>query len=95
MKVIDLDINDWQSLVNKFKASGQDKKQGKPIALRCENSQLSIARFFGGAILDGERYTFFAPPIPGETNEDGTPKCAWILVRDDFLRWTVKEVKAK
>lgn len=93
MKVQDLDLEDWQTLVNKYKVSSQNKDASHPIAMRCENTQLSIARFSGGATYNGCGYTFFAPPVPGEKNEDGSQFYAWLLVRDDFLRWAVKEAK--
>ena len=93
MKITDIDINEWQRLLNQFKASGADTMPNKPAAMRCENTQLSIARFSGGCTAYGERYMFFAPPIPGERNEDGTQKCAWLVVREDFMRWAAKELK--
>lgn len=89
----DIDLYDWQQLIYRFKASNADKNPGVPCAMRCENSQLSIARHYGGITYNGERYTFFAPPIPGEKNDDGTQKRAWLVVRDDFLRWAVRELK--
>ena len=93
MKVTDIDINEWQRLVNQFKASGANKTPNKPAAMRCENTPLSIARFSGGCTVYGERYMFFAPPIPGEKNPDGTQKCAWLVVREDFMRWAARELK--
>ena len=93
MKVTDLDINGWQRLVDQFRASSANKKIGAPVAIRCENTQLSIARHYGGGIYNGERYTFFAPLVPGEKCDDGSPYHAWLVVRDDFLRWAAKELK--
>lgn len=93
MKIIDIDINEWQRLVNQFKASGANKTPDKPVAMRCENTPLSIARFSGGCTVYGARYMFFAPPIPGETNPDGTQKCAWLVVREDLMRWAAKELR--
>lgn len=93
MKITDLDINGWQRLLNQFNASGENEMPNKPAAMRCENTQLSVARFTGGCTVYGERYMFFAPPIPGDRNHDGTQKYAWLLVRDDFVRWAAKELK--
>ena len=93
MKITDIDINEWQRLLDQFKASGANKTPDKPVAMRCENTQLSLARFAGGCTAYGEHYTFFAPPIPGEKNPDGSQKCAWLVVREDFMRWAARELK--
>lgn len=93
MKMANLDINEWQRLLNQFDASGDNEMPNKPAAMRLENTQLSIARFAGGCTVYGECYMFFAPPIPGERNPDGTQKCAWLVVREDFVRWAAKELK--
>lgn len=87
MKITDININEWQRLVNQFMASGANKMPDRPVAMRCENTPLSIARFSGGCTVYGERYMFFAPPIPG------SQKCAWLIVREDFMRWATKELK--
>lgn len=44
-------------------------------------TQFSIARFAGGIVFNGEAYTY----LP-DTDE---------LIRDDVLRWRVKQLKAK
>lgn len=93
MKVTDLNIYEWQRLVNQFKASGANTIPSQPAAMRCENTPLSIARFYGGCTAYGERYMFFAPPISGERNPDGSQKCAWLVVREDFMRWAAKKLR--
>ena len=90
-----LNIEEWQTLLDRFKV--EKKPQGStPIAMRIENTQLTIARRFGGIKYNGEAYTYFEPKIPGhEPNPDGTPFVAWLLVRMDFLRWVADELKKK
>lgn len=94
MKPKDLNIDQWQALLEKFKVAHPEGHT--PIAMRIENTQLTIARRFGCCKYNGEYYLYFEPPIPNEApNADGTPKVAWLLVRDDFLAWTVKQLRKK
>lgn len=92
MKVEQLNIQHWQDLLTRFLA--EKHPAGYP-AIRCENTQFTTARHFGGMTYNGERYTYFEPVVPGEKpNPDGTPYVAWLMVRDDFLRFATKEAKA-
>ena len=92
MKVKDFNLQQWQDCLIKFRAVNNDTST--PAAMRCENTQLSIARHFGGITYNGEHYTYFEPVIPGEPNNpDGSPYVAWLMVRDDFLRFATKEAK--
>lgn len=91
MKTIkDLDINQWQELLTRFKA---ETKSTGHAAMRIENTMFTSARYFGGMTYNGERYTYFEPAILGKKNEDGTQTVAWLMVRDDFLRWATNQVK--
>ena len=90
MKVKDLNIGQWQELLMKFKA---ETKSTGFAAMRIENTQFTPARYYGGMTFNGERYTYFEPIIPGEKNEDGSQTVAWLMVRDDFLKWVKKQIK--
>lgn len=92
MKVIEFNLLHWQDCLTKFLAEHKDET-GQP-AIRIENTQLTIARYYGGIKYNGRSYTYFEPKIPGhEPNPDGSPFVAWLLVRDDFLRFATNEAK--
>ena len=70
------------------------KKKSPPPAIRIENTQFTTARYYGGMTMNGEKYIYFEPVLPGEKpNPDGTPYVAWLMVREDFLRFAMKEAK--
>lgn len=95
MTARDLDITDWQLLKERFMAEKRPKEE-PPVAMRIENTQLTIARHFGGIRYNGENYTYFEPIVPhASPNPDGSPHVAWLVVRDDFLKWVSKELKAQ
>lgn len=92
MKVKDFNLQHWQDCLTKFLAEHKDET-GQP-AIRIENTQLTIARYYGGIKYNGRSYTYFEPKISGhEPNPDGSPYVAWLMVRDDFLRFATKEAK--
>lgn len=92
MKVTDLTIQDWKRLLDKFKASKPNTPSG--AAMRIENTIFTPARYCGGMRVNGQTYTYFEPTDPTHPNNpDGTPYVAWLMVRDDFLRWVLKELK--
>lgn len=94
MKVLDLDIYQWQEWLGKFYAKNPTAKSGCGAAMRIENTMFTSARYAGGMILNGEKYTYFEPKDPKmPNNPDGTPYVAWLMVRMDFLRWLKKELK--
>ena len=84
----DLDINEWQDMLDRFPSN-------KPYAaFRIENTPFTTARYAGGMTFGGDSYTYFEPPDPAmPANPDGTQFVAWLMVRDDFLRWVAKELK--
>lgn len=87
----DLDINEWQDLIDRYK---QTPDYAPGAAMRIENTPFTAARYAGGMTYDGASYTYFEPRIPGASpNPDGTPFVAWLMVRDDFLRWVANELK--
>lgn len=93
MKVTDLNIEDWQRWLEKFKAANPIKN---PLlaAIRIENTMLTPARYFGGMEYNGDKYTYFEPVDERQPrNPDGTPYVAWLMVRMDFLRWVTAELK--
>lgn len=92
MKVTDLNIEDWQAWLVKFKAANLDEKPY--AAIRIENTIFSPARYFGGMEYNGEQYTYFEPVDERQPrNPDGTPYVAWLMVRMDFLRWVTAQLK--
>ena len=93
MKVKDFNIQQWQDCLTKFLATCT--KKDPPPAIRIENTQFTTARYYGGMTMNGEKYTYFEPVILGEPNNpDGSPYVAWLMVRDDFLKFATKEAKA-
>ena len=94
MKPQELDINQWQELLDEFN-SGIRKKYSTPAAIRIENTPFTSARYAGGMTYGGERYTYFEPRDHSQSNPDGTPYAAWLMVRMDFLRWVTKELKKR
>ena len=92
MKPQELNIEDWQAWLVKFKAAHPNAKPG--AAMRIENTLLTTARYFGGMTYNGEKYTYFEPVDERQPrNPDGTPYVAWLMVRMDFLRWVTAQLK--
>lgn len=85
MNPTDLTITDWQELLTRYRKEHPGVEGN--LAMRIENTMFSIARFYGGMVLDGHTYTYFEPRVPGTT------EVAWLCVRDDFLRWTAAQLK--
>lgn len=86
----DLDINEWQDYIERFHARWPYTVR---IAMRIERSPFTSARYAGGMTYNDAHYTYFEPRIPGhDPNPDGTPYVAWLMVRDDFLRFVRKEL---
>jgi len=95
----EMTIAEWQEAINAYRKAPErvcPKNYGNepPIAMRIENTQLSIARHYGGMTLQGYAYTYFEPPTGGR-NEDGSPEVAWLVVRDDLLRWLDEKRKGE
>lgn len=90
-----LDLREWQDFLYRFKTEADKvKSPNLPVAMRIENTQLTIARYYGRTMYNGHVYTYFEPKIPNhEPNPDGSPYVAWLLVRHDFLMWVSKEIK--
>lgn len=92
MKVENFNLQDWHDCLTKFLATCKEKDP--PPAIRIENTRFTTARYYGGMTYNGKKYTYFEPVIPGEPNNpDGTPYVAWLMVRDDFLKFAKKEAK--
>ena len=93
MKVTDLNIEDWQRWLEKFKAANPTK-QPLLAAIHIENTMFTPARYYGGMEYKGNHYTYFEPVDERQPrNPDGTPYVAWLMVRMDFLRWVTAELK--
>ena len=91
MKVQDLNIDQWADLLERYKETPGYRSGA---AMRIENTPFTTARRFGGMTFNGERYTYFEPVVPEEKpNADGSPYVAWLMVREDFLRWVKAELK--
>jgi hypothetical protein len=92
MKATYLTINDWQDWIAKFRAAKPNAKPG--AAMRIENTPFTTARYYGGMIYNGDKYTYFEPRDERQPpNRDGTPYVAWLMVRTDFLRWVTAQLK--
>ncbi len=92
MKIAELDIDGWQTLLRQFRAANTDAKPG--AAMRIENTPFTTARYAGGMTFNGDVFTYFEPIDPRQPkNADGTPYVAWLMVRMDFLKWATKELK--
>ena len=92
MKVTDLTIQDWQRFFDKFRAAKLNTPPG--AAMRIENTIFATARYYGGMTMNGQMYTYFEPKDPIKPNNpDGTPYVAWLMVRNDFLRFVKKELR--
>ena len=92
MKVKDFNLLHWQDCLTKFLATCKEKDP--PPAIRCENTQFTTARHYGGMTCNGKKYTYFEPVVPdAPNNPDGSPYVAWLMVREDFLRFAMKEAK--
>lgn len=87
----DLNINEWQDLLSTYNATVAPRPGG---AFRIENTPFTSARYCGGMHYQGETYTYFEPRVPDHApNPDGTLFVAWLMVRDDFLRWVSDKMK--
>ena len=96
MKVADLTIQDWQRLLDAYKAdpSNHTFADKAPCAIRIENTPFTTARYFGGMKYNGAAYTYLEPREPAQPdNPDGTPYVAWLMVRRDFLEWATLHLK--
>ena len=92
MKLEELTIQGWQEWLCRFKAAKPKAKTG--AAMRIENTMFTSARYYGGMVFNGDKYTYFEPKDPTKPNNpDGTPYVAWLMVRNDFLKWLSKELK--
>ena len=88
MKPDKMTLDAWEKALEEYK---QTPGYRPGAAMRIENTQFTTARHFGGMTFNGERYTYFEPEVDGhEPNEDGSPYVAWLMVREDFLRWVKK-----
>ncbi len=87
MTPTDLTITEWQELLTRYRKEHPETEGA--LAMRIENTQFSVARFYGGMTYAGRVYTYFEPRIPG------TDEVAWLVVRDDFLRWVSSRKEAK
>ena len=92
-----LDLKEWQDFLDEFKKDPSRKYAfATPIAMRIENTQLSLARYSGGCVYNKVHYKYFEPKIPDHApNEDGSPYVAWLIVREDFLKWVKKQLRQK
>lgn len=87
----ELDLNEWSDLLEEYKKTPGYRTGA---AMRIENTMFTSARYAGGMRFNSDTYTYFEPEIPGHsTNNDGTPYVAWLMVRDDFLRWVKKQLR--
>ena len=92
MKVKDFNLQHWHDCLVKFREINKDTST--PPAIRCEFTQFTTARHYGGMTYNGKKYTYFEPVVPdAPNNPDGSPYVAWLMVREDFLRFAMKEAK--
>lgn len=85
MKPQEMNLDDWIRELDLYKQTPGYKPGA---AMRIENTMFTSAHYFGGMTYNDAKYTYFEPEIPGHApNADGTPYVAWLMVREDFLRW--------
>lgn len=90
-----LTIIDWEALKERF-MSELKPDLSTPVAIRIENTMFTSARYSGGMKYNGETYTYLEPVIPGKpANLDGSPYVAWLMVRDDFLKWVTRQKRCE
>lgn len=92
----DLNLAEWQEFLtetNRLDNPPSFMKDGKPLAMRIENTPLTTARHFGGCTYNGSHYVYFEPVVPGKLNDEGKPYIAWLLVRDEFLKYVAERLK--
>ena len=84
-------LNEWAAALDEYKATPGFRPGA---AMRIEDTPFTSARRAGGMRYGGDMYTYFEPEVDGHApNEDGTPYVAWLMVREDFLRWVAKRKK--
>ncbi len=84
-KVEELNLDEWADMLDEYK-----KRPGyrSGAAMRIEDTPFTSTRYFGGMTYNGARYVYFEPKVPGEKpKEDGSPFVAWLMVREDFLKY--------
>lgn len=92
-KVEELNLDEWAELLDEYK-----KRPGyrSGAAMRIENTSFTTARYYGGMTYNGARYVYFEPKVPGEKpKKDGSPHVAWLMVREDFLKWANSRMAKK
>ena len=92
----DLNLAEWQEFIEEISFLDNPlsfMNDGKPLAMRIENTSLTIARHFGGCTYNEAHYVYFEPVIPGKLNDKGKPYIAWIVVRDEFLKYVAERLK--
>lgn len=82
MKVDELTLVEWQGIID---TCGLPSTPAR--AMRCENTQLTIARFYGGITFNGHTYMYFEPWHQGER--------AMLLVRDDVVKYVCNLLKKR
>ena len=87
----EMTLDDWRDALAEY-AGTKGYRNG--AALRIENTPFTSARYAGGMIWSGCWYTYFEPTIPGHApNPDGSPCVAWLIVREDFLKWVDRRAR--
>ena len=91
-----LDTRGWQSLVNQYRSTRKATNNSAPVALRIENTPFASARYAGGMTYMGASYRYVEAIDQNMANHpDETPYIAWLMVREDFLRWAKRKLKQK
>lgn len=85
MKQNELDIQDWKEMADIYKSKHKSLPYG--LAMRIDNNQLSIGRYYGMFRLDGHEYVAVNPR---ETNlRLGSPR-RWLGIELEFYKWVGK-----
>jgi len=94
MKVTDLTIQDWQRLLEKFKAAKSNTQAAMniPAAMRIENTIFTTARYCGGMTMHGQMYTYFEPKDPTQPNSEARSRAeiARLQTRSGCIRGALK-----
>lgn len=95
MTIYDLDIVSWDTWIGRYRMAHPRHiaTVDAPLAMRIENTPFTSARCAGGMTLKDRSYTYFEPKLLDIFGEDGSVSVAWLMVRDDVVRWIQRTIR--